>query len=320
MEEVASLRETVTLDGSSASAALARRFLTDVLGRWRCHSLVEDAVLCVSEVVANAVVHAETPCELVVTWRAPRLRVEVHDDSPRSAIGPRTMSALAEREADTTTGDVSLAAMSGRGLFIVASLSEAVGEFVDGNGKIVWFELEERADRHGNAVGGAGYGSAGALAVIVQEGTSDEGGQRSQPLDGVLLAVPVALAMRSEDHVADVRRELKLVADDRLVGGLLSSLDALGGAFPYCDTGAEQVRVAAGVRRPTVDVRVPLSQAFADAVARVYELLTDADRLAAAGRLLARPASAEMHGFWRWSVEQVTGQLAGRRPVPFPAT
>src|SRR4051794_35016154 len=212
LEEVASLRESVTLDGSSASAAVARRFLTQVLGGWNCQSLVEDAVLCVSEVVANAVVHAETPCELVVTWRSPRLRVEVHDDSPRSAIGPRTISALAERDADTTAGDVSLATMSGRGLFIVASLSEAVGEFVDGSGKIVWFELEERADRHGNlAAGASGRRDGGGLAAIVQEGTPGETRMRAQPLDGILLAVPVALAMRSEDHVADVRRELKLV-------------------------------------------------------------------------------------------------------------
>lgn len=303
------LESALALDGGPQSAAAARRFLTEVLRRWGCVELVEDAVLCVSEIVANAVVHAATPCELRVTWQPPRLRVEVQDQSSRSAIGPRTISALSEFDNDSDNDDDgSLAAMSGRGLFIVASLSEAVGETVVEGGKIVWFELEEH-----------GPGVEAGLAAIVQQ-VADESsvvpGDRG-PLDGVLPGVPVALAVRSEDHIADMRRELKLVGQDHAVAELLPALESLGGAFPYRDSGAEHVRVAAGVHRSHIDLKVPVSSDYAGELRRILGLLIQADDLATAGRLLARPVSADVRRFWAWAVEQVAAQVEGRPPSPF---
>ena len=198
----------------------------------------------------------------------------------------------------------------------MASLSEAVGEIINDDGKVVWFELEERADR-----------ADGTLAAIVQQVGADDEGARRLALDGILLAVPVSLAIRGEDHVADVRRELKLLGPATAtlgggavdVGGLLTALDSLGGTFPYCDTGAEQVRVAAGLHRSAVDVLIPLTDAFAESLRVIHRLLVRTDELAAGGHLLARPASTEIRHLWSWSVEQVASQLSGATPTAFGA-
>lgn len=89
---------------------------------------IDTVVLLVSELVANVVLHARTPCELSYTSADGRLRVEARDGS--NAMPDHASS-------------VDVLAMSGRGLMLIDTLSSSHGaEALPGGGKLVWFELD----------------------------------------------------------------------------------------------------------------------------------------------------------------------------------
>ncbi|WP_043271047.1 ATP-binding protein [Streptomyces sp. CT34] len=106
-----------------------RRELRQLLRRWALPDGSEAAdadvaTLLVSELVTNALVHADGGA--VVTARVTdRLRVEVRDFA----------AGRPEPRAGTTDGT------SGRGLMLVRSLADAWGIRSEGAGKCVWFEL-----------------------------------------------------------------------------------------------------------------------------------------------------------------------------------
>jgi anti-sigma regulatory factor (Ser/Thr protein kinase) len=110
-----------------ASAASARRFVGDTLSGWNCGTLVDASRLLASEVVTNAVLHARTDIELVVRLTRHGVRVEVHD---------RSTAAPVPRRYDDD-------AMTGRGLALVAQLATRWGVESNGEGKSVWFELDQ---------------------------------------------------------------------------------------------------------------------------------------------------------------------------------
>lgn len=87
---------------------------------------VGDLLLCVSEVVTNAVRHARTAGRLTVMRNARLLTVEVHDGSDALPIR-RPMSAIA---------------LNGRGLRILDQLTTRWGTRSTGSGKVVWFEFD----------------------------------------------------------------------------------------------------------------------------------------------------------------------------------
>ena len=80
--------------------------------------------LLVSELVTNVVLHARTPCE-VVMQRADVLRIEVIDHDPRPPI---------RKDHDPEAG-------SRRGLLLLAGMSSRHGADRDAMGKRVWFEV-----------------------------------------------------------------------------------------------------------------------------------------------------------------------------------
>lgn len=114
----------IELPPVSTSAAMARRFCRSQLGEWGASDLDETVSLLVSELVTNVVLHARTPCE-VVMCRTSVLRVEVIDHDPRPPIRK----------------DHDLEAASGRGLLLLAGMSARHGADRDASGKRVWFEL-----------------------------------------------------------------------------------------------------------------------------------------------------------------------------------
>ncbi len=88
-----------------------------------------DAEACVSELVANAILHTNSDSvDLTVTAEGGALRIEVFDESP-------TPPMLRARDLD---------ADSGRGMQIVDALAAAWGvdEMADHHGKRVWARLE----------------------------------------------------------------------------------------------------------------------------------------------------------------------------------
>jgi CheY-like chemotaxis protein len=117
---------TLVLENDLRSASLARAFVEEQCRSWGLHAVVEDALLVVSELVTNAVVHARSASELRLVPGAETLRIEVADDD-RAVPDPVVAGKDDEH---------------GRGLLLVAVLSAAWGtEARDQGGKVVWADV-----------------------------------------------------------------------------------------------------------------------------------------------------------------------------------
>ncbi len=96
----------------------------------------EGAVLLVSELVTNAVLHARTGPDVTLRLNGGRLWIGVHDDSP-VAPAPKRYGPNAA---------------TGRGLLLVERVAASWGTDKDESGKVVWFELDEQsAERYAEA-------------------------------------------------------------------------------------------------------------------------------------------------------------------------
>ena len=117
---------TLRLSEDITSAARARRFVEEQCVAWGFGDVVDDAVLVVSELVTNAVIHGKSEAELRLVATDDILRVEVTDGGPTP---PDPQLAGADDE-------------HGRGLLLIGVLSTAWGtEPAPGGGKVVWADL-----------------------------------------------------------------------------------------------------------------------------------------------------------------------------------
>ena len=107
----------------------ARQWLSDVLtvdaGLDADH--VATTLVVASELVSNAIVHADSAPLIAVAARGPRVRVEVHDDSP---VEPAVRPVRDEIRS------------IGNGMRIVDAWTDDWGvDHVPGDGKVVWFTI-----------------------------------------------------------------------------------------------------------------------------------------------------------------------------------
>lgn len=110
------------------SAARARCLVADALGTWGLSQLVDDALLVVTELVSNAVVHASGPGIRVSVVRLAGRRVRVSvTDRDRNRPQPRPFDVERER---------------GRGLLLIEAMSCRWDVKLLPGGKAVWAELE----------------------------------------------------------------------------------------------------------------------------------------------------------------------------------
>ena len=116
-----------SLDAEPGQVALARRLVSGYV-REQGHDEEDVAVLLVSELVTNAILHGRGPLELRARTTGEALRVEVHDADPRTAP---TLSTGVEPTDD-----------GGRGLQLVDILADRWGWAESPAGKVVWFELD----------------------------------------------------------------------------------------------------------------------------------------------------------------------------------
>lgn len=127
----------------------ARAFVTLVLERARdSDDVIMRAVMIVSELAGNAVLHAATDYSVCITRQGDTVRGEVADANrqlPRRADRPRDVG--------------------GRGLVIVAAAADRWGMEPEPDGKVVWFEIDEPIDGPG-----AGDGRAEASGLRTSPG------------------------------------------------------------------------------------------------------------------------------------------------------
>lgn len=123
----------VTLPAAVSSVPTARHFSESILSGWGLSELAWTATLIVSELSANAALHARGDAFTIQIWTIDGgIRIEVGDGSLRL---PQQRS----YSSDATTG---------RGLRLVAELATAWGVSRTADGKTVWAELQS-AQRSG---------------------------------------------------------------------------------------------------------------------------------------------------------------------------
>jgi anti-sigma regulatory factor (Ser/Thr protein kinase) len=126
-ESSPTLAADILLPGRATSAGAGRQFLAARLAEWQLDHLSDGALVCVSEVITNAVVHAGSHAELSMRVTRGVLRVGVRD------VGA---SAIPTVRPPATPDDT-----HGRGLLLVEALSDKWGTIEEGGSKVVWFEM-----------------------------------------------------------------------------------------------------------------------------------------------------------------------------------
>ncbi|MEV5595220.1 PAS domain S-box protein [Streptomyces sp. NPDC052496] len=116
---------TVDLAGEPSSVPEGRHFLLRILRAWNLAALADTALLLASELLTNAVRHAQGSLTLRVWYSMRELGVEVADGST-----PRPRARLADSAEE-----------NGRGLMLVEALADAWGSRPGAAGKTVWFTL-----------------------------------------------------------------------------------------------------------------------------------------------------------------------------------
>ncbi|KOV57366.1 hypothetical protein ADK64_40265 [Streptomyces sp. MMG1121] len=149
-----------------------RRIVSAQLRYWHMDPLIDGAALGVTELLSNVHRHArpDKSCTVELELLPDRLTVSVRDNDPRLPVPADTADAP----------DAGLLATCGRGLAMVAAVSESWGARPDGeNGKVVWFTLP-----------------APAVARIQQAGAPRRTvrAARPAPTEPVPAAVPVSVA------------------------------------------------------------------------------------------------------------------------------
>lgn len=128
-------RAALELPADPVAPAQARAVVRDLLVRWGFRDLVDEAILVVSELVANSVEHAGSVCAVLVDRAEGSIRIEVRDQATgteRPAVQPREPGHQADR---------------GRGLMIVSALASDWGVEATERSRSVWVELARPGSR-----------------------------------------------------------------------------------------------------------------------------------------------------------------------------
>lgn len=301
---------TITLPPETASVPAARRWVGGQLAD--VPEAADRAALLVSELVTNAVLHAGTAVTVTLERHRGAVRVAVADDSPRRP--------------ELKHYDV--AAGTGRGLHLVASLADRWRVEARPGGKAVVFEL---------AVGDAAPSRSpldDELASLADRSGLDE--WAAEPATACaagpelftveLVALPVAVLNRASAEYDALYREFRLVVEREptsrrsVPGRLLGLIDDLGVRFSGFTEGNDAELAAARARGVgAIDLRYRLPLEAAPFCSRLDLFLDEADAYCRAGTdLLTLAAAPESVAFRKWFLGEFVHQLAGSPPVPWP--
>ena len=214
------LSSELTLASSPRAASDARRWVGDIFARLERTDLLECAELGVSELVANAIIHATGPFKVRVRGTASHPRIEVLDGSTSPPVPPAPVSA----------DDLDLLLTFGRGLTMVAQCAVAWGATIESHGKIVWFEPSQQMIDDGAA--------EWVIDHLQQVGPEP---QNESALDIRLIGVDVPLYTSLDQQYHELRRELRLLSlshqsDYPLAGDLTSMFTSFERQFPDTST------------------------------------------------------------------------------------
>jgi PAS domain S-box-containing protein len=290
------------------SVGEARRFVRSVVDEAGARAMADTAVLVVSEVVTNAVLHAGTPVDVAVRAGRGRVRVEVADGSAQLPR-PRSYDRLVS---------------TGRGLHILDAVVDDWGVDVASAGKTVWFELTPETTRHPNRTQPGESGSFDALAAASSSRIDTSG------IEVVLLDVPLLLHDAWQLHAQSLLREYVLTRVDqadaeqemRAHAELNAALALLREQIGSPELQSDPDALMADATEPLVSADRLVVQVPEDSVHSFEALeraLEAAAVLAESGTLLTVPMQPELRELRQWLCGQVRTQAAGEPPSAWSA-
>lgn len=291
------------------AAGSARRWAAGLLAASVDDDTVDAVELVLTELVQNAVLHANTPMTVRLHVGEDAVLVAVTDGS---AVLPS--SGLTDAEA-----------MSGRGLLMVAAVSSAWGAEPRPGGKVVWARVPQRH--------GGGADSEVGVDDLIDRWT--DGAQTPLQLSDraplVVPDLPTGTMLAVKTHNDDVFRELTLCA--------MADADPHGGHDGHADSsaaelaglarrarevlatfadGRQQVRnqvltaVHDGV--DTFDLALAVDDRALGVLDDYLDVLERADDWAARGLLLSEPPSAAVLAVRRHYLTELLNRLRDREP------
>jgi len=300
-------KRTLAVPASPPSVRLARDWVSGVLRELGHDDLADSARLAVSELVTNAILHAEPPMTVTVRGTPEHPRVEVTDQSlmpPQRRGSERLIDVDDERSWATM----------GRGLDLVASYSVRWGADISPNGlgKVVWFEPSPSVRE--TPTEGEVFTMDDALhdlpAVPVDE---------SELLPVRLLGMPVDMFASLRRHFNELGRELRLLA---ITDGDRYPLSVeFTEAYLQVEYERRQVSgvealdraIADGIDSVDLDYLVPPTAP--ETMHRLSGLLTAVyDELSGEVLLSVRPPD-DVVDFEQWYFGEFVRQAAGEEPI-----
>ncbi len=297
---------TLELAAEPQSVRTARAWVIGALEAIGREDLSDAAELGVSELVTNAILHADPPIVVRLGGTTTHPRVEVRDTSH----APPRMRNMTDDERLLTT--------VGRGLGIVAMYSTTWGAEVSPQGKVVWFEpaTEPEVPEDGAAVTGDVFD----LTEVVDErlAIADE---LPDLLTVRLLDMPVQVFAHYRTWYEELRRELRLLAlnhgSDYPIARELSELTVQVEQERRQATGVDRLDAALADGRDRVDLEYHVPPGAPATMTRLRELLTHVDEFCREQRLLTLAPSPQQLALHAWYLGEFARQAAGEAPVPW---
>jgi hypothetical protein len=278
----------------------ARRWATQLLVELGRPELVESACISVSEVITNALLHAEQPVSVRLRGTREHPRIEVRD-------GSRQPPDLPDLNADPADD---LLLTFGRGLSIVARVSSAWGAEIEEDGKIVWFvpkvELSE---------GPGVQGTITEIHPLVREDPPEV----EDPVDVTLVGLPLPEMRINRMHLRELRRELRLLALGHESSYPLAA--SLSRFFAELDAtfwrGLRDERLASALLdgNEHLDLTITVPRDVGDDFQRFIELLELADAFCRQERLLTLARTPDQIAFQTWMFGEFVRQTRGAEPM-----
>lgn len=285
--------------------AWARDLLTD-LGR---EDLVHTAMLGVSELVTNAIIHGHPPISVSMAGDVLHPRIEVHDGGSPT-WRPMSLEALQGTDGPATVG---------RGLALVAMSSERWGTRIDENGarKVVWFEPATELHAHADL-------SPVLDPAKVADPDLAAANLIPTPRDSLpvrLINLPVRLYAEMRSHHYELRRELNLLvyAHPERYPFAQRVIDAIDEASAQRRPGSGFTRVekAASHGREAIDLSYSVRSTTPRALIELRDALNECYESANDALLLTLRPVPVVLDFQTWLFREVIEQTSGAEPTPW---
>lgn len=267
---------TIDLPNDTSAPRVARGVVAEAVGD---HPRRDDLLLCVSEVVTNAVLHARSAGELRLRHDGDHLRVEVTDRDPNLP---------ARRQHD-------LQAPTGRGLRLLDALTVAWGTSPTAGGKIVWFEFD--------------LGGGKAMGATLSE----------VRLVGMPLDVHRRASEHGETLRRELTLVHHTITADAVPARLRALGEELAPHYQGLNSASDELLAQAlADGRETLDLTYQLPARAASDFERIDGMLDELDQYCIDRDLLTLVTPPEAAGYRRWWMRELIEQLqTGRPPIPW---